>query len=122
MADVVTAIREHVTIAKAGLRLQANAERHLKNPAEMTRIFKDYPEAIANTAKFFRRLSFNLDELKHNYPTESADGETPAERLQRFVREGAMGSAIPAAFPKRSNVSWLMNLSSFKPKNMSPIS
>ena len=90
VADVVTAIREHVTIAKAGLRLQANAERHLKNPAEMTRIFKDYPEAIANTAKFFRRLSFNLDELKHNYPTESADGETPAERLQRFVREGAM--------------------------------
>jgi error-prone DNA polymerase len=90
LADVVTAIREHVTIAQAGLRLQANAERHLKTTAEMARVFRDYPDAIANTAKFFRRLSFTLDELQHNYPTETGENETPAERLQRLVREGAM--------------------------------
>jgi error-prone DNA polymerase len=90
LADVVTAIREHVTIAQAGLRLQANAERHLKTTAEMARVFRDYPDAIANTAKFFRRLSFSLDELQHNYPTETGENETPAERLQRLVREGAM--------------------------------
>lgn len=90
LADVVTAIREHVTIAQAGLRLQANAERHLKTTAEMARVFRDYPDAIANTAKFFRRLSFGLDELQHNYPTETGENETPAERLQRLVREGAM--------------------------------
>ncbi|WP_426238491.1 error-prone DNA polymerase [Pararhizobium sp. DWP1-1-3] len=100
MADIVTAIREHVTIAGAGLRLQANAERHLKNPVEMTRIFRDYPDAIANTAKFFRRLSFNLDELKHNYPTESGEDETPALGLQRLVREGAM-LRYPGGVPKK---------------------
>ncbi len=90
LADIVTAIREHVTIAEAGLRLQANAERHLKNPVEMSRIFRNYPDAIANTGKFFRRLSFNLDELQHNYPTESDGDETPAQRLRRLVEEGAI--------------------------------
>jgi len=89
VADIVTAIRERVTIMNAGLRLQANAERHLKDPEEMSRIFRNYPDAIANTGRFFRRLSFNLDELKHNYPTEADGEEAPAERLRRLVEEGA---------------------------------
>ncbi|MDX3928352.1 MAG: error-prone DNA polymerase [Shinella sp.] len=89
LADVVTAIREHVTIASAGFRLRANAERHLKTPAEITRIYKDYPEAVENTARFFRRLSFSLKELSHLYPDESIEGETPAESLRRLTLEGA---------------------------------
>src|SRR4029077_4412269 len=35
LQDVVTCIREHCTITEAGFRLLANAERHLKTPAEM---------------------------------------------------------------------------------------
>ena len=35
MQDVLTCIREHCTIDQAGYRLVANAERHLKSPAEM---------------------------------------------------------------------------------------
>jgi error-prone DNA polymerase len=89
LADVVTAIREHVTIANAGFRLQANAERHLKSPQEMARIFRDYPDAVSNTGRFFRGLSFTLDELKHQYPDEAENGETPAEMLKRLVQEGA---------------------------------
>ena len=89
LADVVTAIREHVTVAQAGLRLAANAERFLKSPAEMARLFRDCPEALANTRLFFKGLRFSLDELKHNYPDETGPGETPAEALKRRVREGA---------------------------------
>ncbi|HXV29237.1 MAG TPA: PHP domain-containing protein, partial [Sinorhizobium sp.] len=72
LADVVTAIREHVTIADAGFLIQKNAERHLKSPKEMARLFSDYPEAIANAARLFKRLSFSLDELSHQYPDENA--------------------------------------------------
>ncbi len=39
LADVLTCIREKCTIAEAGFRLAANAERHLKPPAEMARLF-----------------------------------------------------------------------------------
>lgn len=89
LADIVTAIREHVTIAEAGFRFAPNAERYLKDTREMTRLFRAYPKAIANTEKFFKNLSFSLDELKHNYPDEGVKGETPAETLERLTWEGA---------------------------------
>ncbi|MGZ9719150.1 error-prone DNA polymerase [Rhizobium miluonense] len=89
LADIVVSIREHVPIAEAGFKLAANAERYMKDAAEMARLFRDYPKAIANTQKFFSRLSFSLDELKHNYPDESTDGETVSETLERLTWEGA---------------------------------
>lgn len=88
LADVVTAIREHVTIAEAGLRLATNAERHLKAPAEMARLLKDYPEAIAATRYFFRRLKFSIRELGHQYPDETIDGEPASTALRRLAYEG----------------------------------
>ncbi|WP_064708123.1 error-prone DNA polymerase [Rhizobium bangladeshense] len=89
LSDIVISIREHVPIAEAGFLLAPNAERYLKGQREMSRLFRDYPEAIANTGTFFGRLSFSLDELKHNYPPENDPGETPYETLERLTREGA---------------------------------
>jgi error-prone DNA polymerase len=89
LADIVAAIRHRVKVADAGFLLSANAERHLKGPAEMVRIFRDYPGAIANAQNFFARLRFSLDELKYQYPDESVPGETPAETLRRLAWEGA---------------------------------
>ncbi|MEF0940501.1 error-prone DNA polymerase [Rhizobium sp. BR 362] len=89
LADIVVSIREHVPIAEAGFKLAANAERYLKGGTEMARLFKDYPKAIANTQRFFSRLSFSLDELKHNYPDESVEGETVSKTLERLTRTGA---------------------------------
>ena len=45
LQDVVTCIREKVTIATAGYLLNPNAERHLKSPAEMARLFERWPHA-----------------------------------------------------------------------------
>ncbi|MGK9053491.1 error-prone DNA polymerase [Neorhizobium petrolearium] len=90
LSDVVTAIREHVTVQEAGFRLASNGERHIKQGAEMVRLFRRYPEAVANTEKFFRSLKFSLDELSHNYPDESVPGETPFETLKRLTYEGAV--------------------------------
>ena len=56
LADVVTCIRETCTIAEAGFRLAANAERHLKSPQEMARLFRDFPEAIARTVEIAEGL------------------------------------------------------------------
>ncbi|MEJ2433329.1 MAG: hypothetical protein P8Y53_09245 [Pseudolabrys sp.] len=51
LADVLTCIREKTTIDRAGRKLAANAERFLKPPEEMIRLFRDVPEAIAETLR-----------------------------------------------------------------------
>src|SRR6202011_4011485 len=62
LQDVVSCIREKTTIETAGRLLEANAERHLKPAAEMVRLFRDYPDAIAETLRFAGRIAFTLDE------------------------------------------------------------
>ncbi len=100
VADVVVAIREHVTIAQAGLRLHAHAERHLKSPAEMARLLRARPEALVNNINFFSRLQFSLDELSHQYPDEIFDGESPALALRRLTYEGA-SKRYPDSIPRK---------------------
>ena len=90
VADVVTCIREHLTLENAGWRLAANAERHLKPPAEMARLFSDHPEALAETGRFIARVDFSLDQLKYNYPEETiGNGETAQQTLERLTWAGA---------------------------------
>ena len=88
LQDVVTCIREHVTLTAAGRRLEANAERHLKAPDEMARLFRAAPEAIAQTLAFLERCRFSLDQLKYEYPDETRQGyATPQDALVAFVEE-----------------------------------
>src|ERR1700674_1560152 len=91
LQDVITCVREHVTIEAAGRRLQANAERHLKGPEEMARLFRAIPEAVAETLRFFDRCRFSLDELKKTeYPDETRQGfATPQDALVAHAQEGA---------------------------------
>ena len=90
LQDVVTCIREKVTIGTAGYLLNPNAERHLKSPAEMIRLFGRWPHAIAATRRFADSLRFSLDELRYEYPTETVpEGRTPQEFLERLTWKGA---------------------------------
>ncbi len=90
LQDILTCIREHTTIVEAGLRLNVNAERHLKNISEITRIFKGYERAVANTLEVARKCKFSLDELKYEYPKEPAgESATPQEELERLTWAGA---------------------------------
>ncbi len=90
LQDVVTCIREHTTIDKAGKLLEANAERHMKTPQEMVRLFRDAPEAIAETIRFARRITFTLADLKYNYPHEPVPpGKTADGHLRDLTWEGA---------------------------------
>jgi error-prone DNA polymerase len=79
LQDVLTCIREHTTLELAGRRLAANAERHLKPPAEMARLFRDHPAAIAETLALSDSLTFSLDELRYEYPDEILDGFASAQ-------------------------------------------
>ncbi len=89
LQDIVTCIREHVTLAEAGTRLAANAERHLKSPAEMARLFRTRPDAIAETLRFAQRIGFTLDELKQNYPHEPVPpGKTADQHLRDLTQSG----------------------------------
>src|SRR6266496_3210378 len=90
LQDVMICIREHVTIDKAGRLLEANAERHLKAPQEMARIFRRAPEAIDHTLRFLDRCKFSLEELsKTEYPDENRSGfATPQEALVALANQG----------------------------------
>jgi error-prone DNA polymerase len=90
LQDVMSCIREKVTLAQAGYILDANAERHLKSPAEMARLFARWPHAIAATRAFADAIDFSLDELKYEYPRESVpEGRTPQEQLEHLTWIGA---------------------------------
>jgi error-prone DNA polymerase len=90
LLDVFTCVRNHVTLAGAGRLLERNAERHVKTPAEMVRLFADLPEALANTLEISSRLEFTLDRLGYEFPRYPVPtGETMAGFLRARVDEGA---------------------------------
>ncbi|TIS98923.1 error-prone DNA polymerase [Mesorhizobium sp.] len=105
LQDVLTAIRLNVPVAEAGLELAANAERHLKPPMEMARLFRRHPQALAETLRFAGELSFSLSDLQYNYPDEPTEsGLGPQDELERLAREGAAlryPSGVPADVTKR---------------------
>ncbi len=90
LADVLTCIREKTTLDAAGRRLHVNAERHIKPPAEMQRLFSEVAEAIAETDRFLSGIGFSLSQLEYDYPTELREGfATEQEALEAFAKTGA---------------------------------
>jgi error-prone DNA polymerase len=90
LQDVMTAIRHKTTVARAGLLLKANAERHLKSPAEMVSLFERWPHAIAAAREVADACRFSLEELRYEYPEEICpDGLDSQGWLERLTWEGA---------------------------------
>ncbi len=99
LQDVLSCIRMRCTIAEAGLRLAANAERYLKPPAEISRIFSGFEEAVTRTAEIAAHCDFSLDELAYEYPDEpSGESATPQAELERLTWIGA-ARRWPAGIP-----------------------
>jgi error-prone DNA polymerase len=90
LQDVVTCIREGCTIDNLGARRERHADRHLRSPNEMARLFSRYPEAVARTLEIVERCKFSMDQLRYQYPNESDDPSiSPQETLEILVREAA---------------------------------
>ncbi len=101
LQDVLTCIREGTTIRQAGLKLASNAERHLKSPAEMMRLFRGYEAAVARTAEIAAACRFSLGELEYEYPDEPVPpGETPQSYLENLTWKGARDH-FPDGIPDR---------------------
>jgi error-prone DNA polymerase len=102
LADVLACIREGATLEAAGRLTQANAERHLKGPDEMARLFAEAPQAVAEAMRFLDGLNFSLDELSHCYPEELREGHaTPQAALEAFAWAGAR-KRYPDGIPQRT--------------------
>ncbi|MFC3127239.1 error-prone DNA polymerase [Pseudoroseomonas globiformis] len=91
VADLLSAIRLGCTVEALGRRAEPNAERCLKRPATMARLFPDHPEALDNTLHVLEAAQgFSLDQLRHEYPDEILEpGRTPQQTLTRRVDEAA---------------------------------
>jgi len=101
LQDVLACVREHMTLAEAGGRLEVNAERHLKSPREMARLFADAPEAVEEVEKFFARAKFHLRELSYDYPDEpTPQGWTSQAWLEELTRR-ALPRRYPQGAPKK---------------------
>ncbi len=101
LQDVLSCIREHVTVETAGRMLEAHAERHLKPPAEMARLFRHAPEAVSETLRFLDGCRFSLDELRYEYPDEPVPpGKSAQQHLVDLTWEGA-AQRYPAGIPDR---------------------
>ena len=90
LADVLTCVREKCTLREAGFRLAVNAERHLKTPAEMSRLFARFSDAITRTVDIANACRFSLGELKYEYPDEPVpEGKTAQQHLEDITWAGA---------------------------------
>ena len=81
--DVLTCIRHKTTLEQAGRRLSWNAERCLKPPEMMARLFADLPEAITGTRELADRLDYTMADLGYRFP------DTPSRRARRWRRSCA---------------------------------
>ena len=62
----------------------------MKDAAEMARLFRDHPQAIAESRAVLERLPFSLDELRYQYPDEpTGDAASPQAALIKLTETGA---------------------------------
>ncbi len=101
LQDVLTSIREKCTLAEAGFRLTANAERHLKDAEEMLRLFAGHEAAVERTLEVADAAHFSLDELRYEYPEEPVPAGLDADAyLEKLAWDGAAGR-YPAGIPDK---------------------
>jgi error-prone DNA polymerase len=96
LQDVLTCIRLGLTVKNGGKALEANAERHLKEPVEMARLFRRHPQAIEQAMRFHERIRFDLEDLRYEYPHEPVPkGWLPLKWLKHLV-----GKAVAEQWPR----------------------
>jgi error-prone DNA polymerase len=90
LQDTMTAIRHHLPVAEAGLRLHPNGERHVRSLEVLQSIYP--PALLDETLAIARRCTFDLGQLRYQYPRElvpqghSADSWL-RELTERGIRE-----------------------------------
>lgn len=98
--DVFTCLRHRTTLDNAGKLLCANRQAYLKSGAQMASLFRDLPEALANTERVAEQLEFTLANLGYRFPDfPTPTGQTQDDFLRKVTYFGAhqrYGSATGA--------------------------
>jgi error-prone DNA polymerase len=102
LADVLTCLREGITIDQIGRRALPNAERRLKGAPDMARLYRHHPAALRRTFEISARCSFDLSELHYDYPDEGSQNESPQARLERLAIDG-LKRRYPQGAPDRAH-------------------
>lgn len=96
LQDILTCIRNRTTIYDVGFERERHADRYLKPPEEMQRLFPRYPDALARTMEIVRRCTFSLEELTYQYPEEAiVPGKDAQASLEHYVWE-----CVPDRYPE----------------------
>ncbi|MBX5204172.1 error-prone DNA polymerase [Rhizobium sp. NZLR1] len=96
LQDVVTCIRTRTTIDDVGFERERHADRYLKPPEEMERLFPRYRQALARTMEIVNRCRFSLEELTYQYPEEAiVPGKDAQASLEHYVWE-----CVPQRYPE----------------------
>src|SRR5262249_23723017 len=94
--DALTAVRHKTTVMDAGQLLARNAQRYLKSPEAIGRLFADVPQAVKETAELSARLGFTLANLGYEFPKYPVgSGETIHSFLRQRTDEGARQRYVP---------------------------
>jgi error-prone DNA polymerase len=99
LQDVVTAIREKTTVDALGYRRERFMDRHLKPPEEMERRFAAFPDAIAASADIARACTFDLGEIRYQYPYEQVMAGKTAQEALAILTEQAAAAKFPTGVP-----------------------
>ncbi|MCC6933955.1 MAG: error-prone DNA polymerase [Deltaproteobacteria bacterium] len=102
LQDVLTCIRHKTKLSQAGFLLAANAERHLKTPMEMQRLFRAYPQALKNTLSVSEMTSsFSLDQLKYDYPHEICPNNLAPQDYLKTLADQGLNERYPGGIPTK---------------------
>jgi error-prone DNA polymerase len=90
LQDVLTCIRQGVTLATAGRRTRPNEKYGLMTPRAFHTLYNGMADAVAHTSEIEQRCLFSLDELHYRYPSEKLpEGHTSSQWLRQLTFEGA---------------------------------
>ena len=102
LQDTLSAIRLRTPLAQCGKQLAPNAERYLRPLYRLARIYP--PELLVETLALASRCTFQLDELRYEYPEEIVPaGETPTTYLRRATYDEAT-RRYPDGMPEKVRV------------------
>jgi DNA-directed DNA polymerase III PolC len=100
LVDVLTAIRLGVRVDALGRRALPNAERRMRGAGDLARLYAGHEGMIAAATALAARCTFDLGELRYEYPSEVENGEAPQDRLTRLAHAG-MAWRYPRGAPER---------------------
>jgi error-prone DNA polymerase len=120
LQDIVTCIRRRTTINSVGFDRERHADRFLKAPEEMHRLFAEYPEALARTREIVERCHFDMSELQYQYPQEAiVPGLDAQQSLAKFSWEGA-ADRYPEGVPDKVRKTILHELELIRKMSYAP--